>query len=159
MQKPTTNCVNATNNEMRAWFPMDREEGECLTLSHRGNPSKLSTTHFLSFSPIIYFCQKLVQVVIAWEWEEYGKNSNWEEHPFWKNVFWLPWQVKTQKRMPILPCILVFLFLAFLELLVILHSHFWQCSSFFPWLGSGFVNIQWLGSVLGVFVLFLHSHD
>ena len=35
---------------------------------------------------------------------------------------------------------------------------FLQWSSFFPWLGSGFVNIQWLGSLLGVFVLFLHSH-
>ena len=35
---------------------------------------------------------------------------------------------------------------------------FLQCSSLFTWLGSGFVDIQWLGSLLGVFVLFLHSH-
>ena len=33
-----------------------------------------------------------------------------------------------------------------------------QCSSSFPWLGSGFVDIQWMGSLLGIFVLFLHSH-
>ena len=53
----------------------------------RENPSKLSTTHFLSFSPIIYLCHKLVEVVIAWEWEEYGQNLNWAKHPFLKNVF------------------------------------------------------------------------
>ena len=124
----------------------------------KGEPIKMFNYDFLVFSPIIYFCQKLVEVVIAWEWEEYGKNSNWAEHPFWKNVFWIPQQVKTQKCMPILPCIHVFLFLTFLELLCILDSLFVQCSSFFPWLGSGFVNVQWLGSLLGVFMLFPHSH-
>ena len=60
--------------------------------------------------------------------------------------------------MTILAGIHIFLFLTFLELLCILHSHFLQCSSFFPWLGSGFVNVQWLGSLLGVFMLFPHSH-
>ena len=42
----------------------------------------------------------------------------------------------------------------------LVHSPFMvlQCSSFFPWLGSGFVNVQWLGSLLGMFMLFLHSH-
>ena len=37
----------------------------------------------------------------------------------------------------------------------LLHSPFTvlQCSSFFPWLGSGFVNVQWLGSLLGIFMI------
>ena len=40
------------------------------------------------------------------------------------------------------------------------HSPFTfsQCSSFFPWLGSGFYNVQWLRSLLGSFMLFPHSH-
>ena len=41
-----------------------------------------------------------------------------------------------------------------------MHSPFTflQCSSFFPWLGSGFVNLQWSGSLLGIFMLLPHSH-
>ena len=35
---------------------------------------------------------------------------------------------------------------------------FLQCSSFFPWLGSGFVNVQWLGSLLCIFMVFPNSH-
>ena len=40
--------------------------------------------------------------------EDYGKNSNWEEHPFLKNVFWPHGQVNTQKHMLIPACINVF---------------------------------------------------
>ena len=40
----------------------------------------------------------------------------------------------------------------------ILHSRFLQCSSFFPWLGSVFVNVPWLGSLVGIFLLFPHLH-
>ena len=53
------------------------------------NPNVNGRTHqtvnYLSclIHPIIYYCHKLVEVVIAWEWEEYGqRNSN-----LGKNVF------------------------------------------------------------------------
>ena len=38
------------------------------------------------------------------------------------------------------------------------HSRSLLCSLFFPELGSVFVNVQWLGSPLGVFVLFPPLH-
>ena len=38
------------------------------------------------------------------------------------------------------------------------HSRSLLCSSFFPELGSVFLNVQWLGSLLGIFVLFLPLH-
>ena len=54
----------------------------------KGNATKLSTNHFLSFSPIFYFCQNLVEVVIAWELDEYGeKNRIGKSTHFFKNLF------------------------------------------------------------------------
>ena len=44
------------------------------------------------------------------EWEECGQNSNWAEHPFFKNMFWLHAQENTKKRMHIPSCINVFIF-------------------------------------------------
>ena len=108
---------------MGAWFPKDKGgifNLEPLGRTHENCQLPISC----HFSPIIYFYQNFVEVVIAWEWEEYGQNSNWVEHHFLNNVFWLHGQVKTQKHSPILPCIHVFLFLAFLKLLCILHSRF-----------------------------------
>ena len=45
----------------------------------------------------------MVELVIAWSGKSMGKNSNWEEDPFLKNMFWLPWQGKFPKRYAILP--------------------------------------------------------
>ena len=82
---------------MGAWFPKDR--GGMFNLEPLGKTHQNCQLPISCLSPILYFCQKLVEVVIAWEWEEYGKNSNWEGHPFWKNVFWHRWQVKTHASM------------------------------------------------------------
>ena len=69
--------------------------GEYLTFGANGeNPNVKGRTHqivhYLSclIHPIIYYSQKLVEVVIAWEWEEYGKiNSNFGKHPFLGKTF------------------------------------------------------------------------
>ena len=48
------------------------------------------TVNYLSclIHPIIYFHPKLVEVVIAWEWEEYGQgNSNLGKTHFWGKMF------------------------------------------------------------------------
>ena len=39
------------------------------------------------------------------EWEEYGGNSNWEEHPFLKNMFRPHWKEKHPKTYVIPSCI------------------------------------------------------
>ena len=44
------------------------------------------------------------------EREAYGKNLNWAEHPFLKNVFWIHGQENTQKCMLIPSRINVFIF-------------------------------------------------
>ena len=60
-------------------FPKDRE-GNYLNLWANGeNPNVKERTHqtlnypFCLFPPIIKFCQNVVELVIAWGWEEYGK--------------------------------------------------------------------------------------
>ena len=60
-------------------------------------PSKLSTTHFLSFSPIIYFCQNSVGVVIAWEWEEYGEKIELGRAPILEKRVLTSWEKKHPK--------------------------------------------------------------
>ena len=64
---------------MGAWFPKYKK-GEYLTFGANGkNPNVKGRTreivNYLSclIHPIIYFCQELVEIVIAWGWEEYGK--------------------------------------------------------------------------------------
>ena len=54
----------------------------------KGEPIKLSTTHFCLLCPIIYFFQKLVELVNAWGWEEYGSQySNLRSHQILENGF------------------------------------------------------------------------
>ena len=74
-------------------FPKDKGEG-MLTLNQFGKkPCVMGKTHqncqlpfFLSFFPTIYFCQNVVEVVIAWKGKSMG-NSNWAEHPVLNIVF------------------------------------------------------------------------
>ena len=54
-------------------------KAKCL----RENPSNCQLP-FLSFSPIIYFCQNVVELVIAWNGKSMGKNSNWAENHFFE---------------------------------------------------------------------------
>ena len=94
-------------------FPKDKGEG-MLTLSQCGkNPCVMGKTHqnyqlplFLSFFPTIYFCQKEVEVFVAWKGKSMG-NSNWEEHLVLNIVFWLHGQENTQNCMPF-PYVCVF---------------------------------------------------
>ena len=54
----------------------------------KGEPIKLSTTHFVFFVPTIYFCQKLVEeVIFLGMGKVWRSNSNREDHPFWKCAF------------------------------------------------------------------------
>ena len=64
--------------------------GEYLTFGANGEkPNVNERTHQTVYDlsclihPIIYYCQKLVEVVIAWGWEEYGQgNLNLGENVF-----------------------------------------------------------------------------
>jgi len=64
-----------------------------------GESIKLSATLFVFLHPIIYFFEKLVEVVNAQEWKSMEvKNLYWGSHQFWKIVFLIIGQVSTQKR-------------------------------------------------------------
>ena len=63
------------------------------------NPSSCQLP-FFSFSPIIYFCQNVVELVIAWNGKSMGKNSNWAETHFWKTCSDFLGKENAQKRMP-----------------------------------------------------------
>ena len=104
---------------------------------------------FLSFSRIIYFCQNVVELVIAWNGKSMGKNSNWAENHFLKNVFWLPWQGKCPKTYAILSWIHVFQFPHILGAAgvfpVFFPPCFWLLASFFPWMGGRFDSaVDWV---------------
>ena len=45
---------------------------------------KLSTTHFFLMCPVIRSCRGSYFLGMGKVWRS---NSNWEDHPFWKNVF------------------------------------------------------------------------
>ena len=83
---------------------------------------------FCLFFPIIYFFQKLVEVVNAWGMEEYGIQIRvGEAINFWKTCFWLMGQVNAWKCMPIPWFTHVLHFLTQLELVVLLPSCFCCC--------------------------------
>ena len=63
-------------------FPKDRDVGEFVKPWLMGENTHVSP--FLSFSPIIYFCQNVVELVIAWNGKSMGKNSNWAENHFFE---------------------------------------------------------------------------
>ena len=82
--------------------PKDKGGGYLTFGANGENPNIKGRTHqtinYLSclIHPIIYHCHKLVEAVIAWEWEEYGqRNSN-----LWKTHFLLLGQVNTQNTCP-----------------------------------------------------------
>ena len=129
-----------------------------LTLSHWGKTIKTVNYPFLVFFPNHLFLPEVVDVVITWEWEEYGQQFELSRAPIFEKCFLTPGASKNPKTYahstmdPRFSLPHVFGAPG--------HSPFTfqQCSSFFPWLGSGFVNVQWLGSLLGIFMLFPHSH-
>ena len=95
----------------------------------KGEPIK--TVNYLSclIHPIIYYCQKLVELVIAWDGQglevkiRIGQSTN-----FWKNVFWLMSQVNAQNCFPFPHSFMFSSFLTFLGSSLtffssILHSH------------------------------------
>ena len=93
--------------------------GEYLTFGANGEkPNVKGRTHqsvsqlpILSFSPIIKFCQNVVELVIAWGWEEYGQQFRiWGKPIFGENQFWLLGKVITQKCMPFYPTWMFFTF-------------------------------------------------
>ena len=89
-----------------AWFPKDKG-GEYLTYGPMGKsqmsmrkPIKLSTT-FLVFFPIIYFCQNVVELVIAWKGKSMGNQIRIGQRPiFEKRVLTSLARKNAQKRRP-----------------------------------------------------------
>ena len=63
----------------------------------RGKPSKLSTTHSCLFSQPLISARILVKELLPGNGKSVGKNSNWEEHPFLKDVFRIHGQENAQK--------------------------------------------------------------
>ena len=124
--------------------------GGCLTLSHGGKPIKTITTHFLSFSPIIYFCKNLVEAVIAWEWEEYGKKFELGRAPIFEKCILTPSASKNPKTSAHSSMHSRFHFflthslihvssLRHLEIFVCIRSCFWLFTSFFLVNGRSFL--------------------
>ena len=110
------------------------------------NPSSCQLP-FLSFSPIIYFCQNVVELVIAWMGRVWAtKNLNWAENHFWKTCSDFLGKENAQKRMPFLLCIHVFQFPHVLGAAgvfpVFFFPRFWLLASFFPWMGGRFCNAR-----------------
>ena len=99
--------MNATNNEMGAWFSKDKG-GKYSNLCANGEkPNVKGRTHqtlnhpFFLVCPIIYFFQKFIELVNARRWEEYGNQFRiWEATHFWKMCFWLMRQLNAQKYFP-----------------------------------------------------------
>ena len=98
MQKPTTNYVNVANNEMRAWFPNDREEGEFLTLSHWRKTIKTVNYPFLIFFPNHLFLPEFGWGSYYTEWEEYGKKIELGRAPILEERVLTPWERKHPKK-------------------------------------------------------------
>ena len=89
-------------------FPKDKGVG-MLTLSQfRENPCVMGRTHqncqlpsFLSSLPNHLFCQKVVEVVIAWKGKSMGI-SNWAKHPILGCHVLLAWTRKHEDHMLVL---------------------------------------------------------
>ena len=68
----------------------------------KGKTHKAVNHPFCIFVPIVYFFQKSVEeVIFLGMGKVWRSNSKWEDHPFWKNVFWLIGQVRAQKFIPL----------------------------------------------------------
>ena len=117
---------------------------------------------FLSFSPIIYFCQNVVELVIAWNGKSMGNQIRIGQRPiFGKRVLTslarkMPKNVGHFAIHPRFPFSSPFSFT--LGLLgaagvfpVSFIPRFWLLASFFPWMGGRFCNARaWV-----VFLTFL----
>ena len=110
---------------MGAWFPKDKGGGYSNLWANGENPNVKGKTSqavnypFCLLCPIIYFFQKLVEVVNAWGWEEYGNQIRiWESISFLKTHFWLMGQVNAQKCFPF-----HYAFMSFIS------SHMWSLLS------------------------------
>ena len=109
---PTTSYVDTT---LKIWghdSTRHMERKYSNTWANGGNPNVKGKTHktinypFYLLCQIIDFFQKLVELVDAWGWEEYGSQIQiWKATHFCENMFWLLVQVKTHKCMPIPLCI------------------------------------------------------
>ena len=92
---------------MGAWFPKDKG-GNIQTFGlvgksqiSKGEPIK--PVNYLSclIHPIIYYYQKLVELVIAWDGQGMAVQIRiWEAISFWETRFWLMGQVIAQKCYP-----------------------------------------------------------
>ena len=112
------------------------------------------TINYLScfIHPIIYYCQKLVELFIAWDGKgmeiiiRIGNNTH-----FWKNVFWLMSQVNAQNCFPFLHAFTFSSFLTFL-------GSFWTFFIIHPslTLSSHIAEPSWV-FILHVFSCFLIS--
>ena len=87
---------------MGAWFPKDKG-GIFKPLSQWGkakcqreDPSNCQLP-ILSFVPNHLFLPEIGWGSYCIGMGRVWTNSNWAEHPFWKNMFWLNRQVRTQK--------------------------------------------------------------
>ena len=91
----------------------------------KGKTHKAVNYLFCLIHPIIYFFQKLVEVVNAWGWEEYGSQI-WvgEAIRFWKMCFWLMGKVSSQKLFPSHGSLMSFIFLMHLKLVGLSPSRF-----------------------------------
>ena len=115
----------------------------------RENPSNCQIPIF-SLMPNHLILPEIGWVSYCMGWARYGSpNLNLGKHPFWGKWFLTYGASYCPKMLPIPSCI----FPTFLELLSTLIHVFAVSCVFSPWLGSCFVNSQWLGSLLGIFVV------
>ena len=63
----------------------------------KGEPIKTINYTVCCLFPIIYLCQNLVEVVIAWEWEEYGKKFELGRALIFGKRVMTPWASKNPK--------------------------------------------------------------
>ena len=97
-----------------------------------GEPIKIVNYLSCLTHPIIYYCQKLVELVIAWDGKGMtAQNSNCRSHQFLENAIFTYGASYFPKMFPIPSCIHVFVFPAFLELLGTL-IHIFAISCVFP---------------------------
>ena len=93
-------------------------------------------------------------------WASYGgQNSNWEKQQFLEKCFFTYEPSRWPFFLPIPSCIPFVVFPMFFRALGNSPWTFLQCYSFFPCMGIVFIDIQWQGSLMVIFGLFLHPHN
>ena len=123
-----------------------RENIQTLEPNVNGRTHKCLIYPFLLLCPIIYFFQKLVEVVNALGMEEYGSQIRiGKTHNLWKMIFFLMGQFITQKLVLKTLFTHVLLFLTQLEQGGNFLHVFLLFSFIHPWMGTCFCNAKWLG--------------